>query len=519
MNEIINYIQAEPLLCLTAIIIILLITSLVLLFKNINIKHEICETNGQLKQLRDDFDSQIYECDSLRRELSSCNQKISEQIGDLSKAQTTSDLYHAMSENLQKEIKAQRSENDSLKQIISDLKTEASKSQLRLDEARMHAENLEKSLHEAMENFKIEIASISKNIVFEGTKNLNEENKISMENLLNPLNQKFVEFKEEIQKTRDTSIKNQTSLSAQIINLQEAQLKLGDEANKLSRALHDQKKTQGMWGELVLEKVLESAGLRKGLEYRREVSLKNDEDASQRPDAIVSLPNNRELIIDAKCSLNDFINYINSDDKTAKEEAIKLHVQAIKRHISTLSSRYYSKLPALNSPNLVFMFIPSEGPFEAALENDPSIIEFALKQHIAITTPSTLLSSLAIAKELWELENHNENTKILIKKIQKIYDKLRCFLENFVKVGNSISLAQNAYDDAKKQLCLGKANLVSQGKDIAQILNSEKNFPQELLNIMDYSNSNIDYNDRDSSNSKDEELVTDADIIESNPKI
>lgn len=513
MNEIINYIKADPLLCLTAVIIILLITSLILLFKNINIKHEISETNGQLKQLRDDFDSQIIECDSLRRELSQCNQKINEQIGALSKAQTTSDLYHGMSENLQKEIKAQRDENDNLKQTISELKNEASKSQLRLDEARMHAENLEKALQEAMANFKTEIAAISKNIVFEGTKNLNEQNKQSMENLLDPLNKKFIEFKEEIQKTRDTSIKNQTSLSAQIINLQEAQIKLGDEANKLSRALHDQKKTQGMWGELVLEKVLEASGLRKNIEYEREVVLKNDEQANQRPDAIIRLPNNRELIIDAKCSLNDFINYVNSDDPALKDNAVQLHVQAIKRHIKTLSERYYPKLQALNSPNLVFMFIPSEGPFEVAIENDPSIIDYALKLHIAITTPSTLLSSLAIAKELWELENRNKKTEDLINRIQKIYDKLRCFLENFVKVGNSISIAQNSFEEAKKQLCLGKGNLVSQGKAIAQMLNAEKNFPQELLNIMDYSNNNIEYDVSDAS-SQSNSIITDADIVE-----
>jgi DNA recombination protein RmuC len=513
MNDFINSLASQPIIILS---IILAVISIILVYISITKNSQLSETKIRLEQLNSDYGNQIIKTNALTKDLLNSNQIIKEQISAISKLQTASDLYKATLEEQQSENKNQRSENISLLQEISNLKIELSKNSLHLDEARNYADSLEKNLSEAMQNFKNEISIISKNIVNEGTRNLNEQNKHSFNELLAPLNSKFGEFKDEIQKTREASIKNQSLLSSQIINLHEAQIRLSNEANNLSKALHDQKKTQGMWGELILEKVLESAGLRKGIEYKREVCFKNEDQKNQRPDAIVYLPNNRELIIDAKCSLNDFINYTNTENSIEKESYLKAHTNAIRRHIITLSERYYSKLASLNSPNLVFMFMPAEGPLEAAIYADPTLINFALKQHIAITTPNTLLSSLAIAKELWELENRNKTTDNLIKNIQGVYDKLRCFLENFVKIGNSIATAQNIYDEAQKQLCIGKGNLVVRGKEIAKMLNSDKTIPQELLNIMEYSNNNINFEYSNETTSDSDEMANNTIPIENN---
>ncbi len=345
-----------------------------------------------------------------------------------------------------------------------------------------NSQKFDDRLNETLTKVKQELELHSEKITSLNTQSLKLQNAETLTTLLTPLNKEFKEFKEEISKTRSSSIEQSTTLNNHITTLVEAQKLLSAKAEDLTNALSNNKKMQGMWGELILEKVLEASGLRKNQEYFREVSYKDDENNNKRPDAIIKLPNNHELIIDAKCSLNDFVSYCSAKDDSSRSACLKRLRQAVINHIDTLSGRKYPELDKLNSPSLVFMFIPAEGPLAAILQVDSSILTYALNKHIALTTPSTLLSSLAIAKQLWDLENHNKDVKLLISQIQKIYDKLCGFLENFTKVGSSIEKARLAYTNATKQLCTGTGNLVYLGNNLNERINSNKKLPEELLN-------------------------------------
>ena len=234
-------------------------------------------------------------------------------------------------------------------------------------------------------------------------------------------------------------------------------IKLSDDAENLTKALKGEKKLQGNWGELVLERVLEMSGLRKGIEYEREVSLKNDENKTYRPDVIVHLPNKRDIIIDSKVSLNDYSEYI----KDNNEKALKRHIEAIKKHIDTLAEKNYENLNGVNSLDFIFMFVPIENALNLALENS-DLFEYAFKKRVILVSPSTLLISLRAIEASWRYEKQAENIKEVIKSAENLYDKVRGFLEDFEKIGKSLDTAKDTYEKAKNKLSTGRGNVLRQ---------------------------------------------------------
>ena len=243
---------------------------------------------------------------------------------------------------------------------------------------------------------------------------------------------------------------------------------MSQEAHELSSALRGQKKTQGNWGELILENVLERAGLQQGKDFAREVSFTTSE-GRKRPDAIVYLPQNKHLIIDAKVSLNAYLRYINADDETLRAQALSEHVAAFAARVSELAERDYAALPGLNAPDMVFMFVPIESAFADAVRADESLLLRAIEQNILIATPSTLLASLTIVRQLWRFEEQSRSTAELAERASKVYDKLRIFLGSMDGIGNSLDRAQEAYRKACDQLVNGRGNLIKQASDFQQL--------------------------------------------------
>src|SRR5690606_6890690 len=260
---------------------------------------------------------------------------------------------------------------------------------------------------------------------------------------------------EDIQ-TKETE--RQATLRTEIAQMKELNLRMTDEAHALATALRGEAKIRGNWGEMVLESALERSGLQEGKDYRREVSFDTD-DGRRRPDVIVYLPQNRHLVIDSKVSLNAYTTYINANDELERAQALKEHCQAVAQRVKELSSKDYYQLPGLNSPEVVFMFIPLESAFVEAMRGDDLLFETAVEPNVLIATPTTLLTSLNIVRQLWRFEEQNATSAELAARAAKVYKKLNTFLQSMQKVGNALNSAKNTYQTAMGQLYSGPGNL------------------------------------------------------------
>lgn len=290
-------------------------------------------------------------------------------------------------------------------------------------------------------------------------------NKENMQAMLDPLGKSIVEFKEQVRQAYVSESRERFSLGERVKELSLLNQQLSQEAHNLTRALKGESKTQGRWGEMILESILEKSGLRKGEEYFMESQLKDSAGrpltnevtgGKLRPDARVIYPDQRHVIIDSKVSLNAFIRYTETNDPTE----LTAHVQAIKGHIQALSLKAYDDFD--KSLDYVMMFIPSEAAYMAGLQKDPDLWIYAYDKRILLVNPTNLIVSLKIIVDLWKREYQNRNAQDIAERGGRLYDKFVGFVSNLQRVGNALSVAQSSYDDAFKQLSTGKDNLVTQ---------------------------------------------------------
>jgi DNA recombination protein RmuC len=317
--------------------------------------------------------------------------------------------------------------------------------------------NFEQQKSSLSEHFKV----LSNEILDAKTKSLQESSRLSLNAVMNPFQQSIEGFKKEVQEIHHRETTQQGELRKELEHLKELNQQITAEAHELSTALRGQKKLQGNWGELVLENVLDRSGLELGKDYQREVSI-TTEDGRQRPDAIVYLPQGKHLIIDAKVSLNAYTRYVNAEDEGVRAIALKEHVQAVGNRIKELADRDYYKLPGLNSPDMVFMFIPIESAFVEALKADETLFQKAIENNVLVATPTTLLTSLNIVRQLWRYEDQNKHTAALASKAEAVFKKLNTFLGSFERIKKGLEGATDAYVTAEGQLVSGKGNLVKQ---------------------------------------------------------
>lgn len=282
--------------------------------------------------------------------------------------------------------------------------------------------------------------------------------------LIEPLRERMLEFRAKLEETQLKDSERQALLRAELTQLKTLNQQMSQEAHRLSTALQGQSKMQGHWGELVLANVLERSGLRDGIDFKKEVSFQTDK-VRKRPDAIIYLPQNKHIVIDAKVSLNAYTRYINADDEQIRQIAIQEHLRAISDRIQELSARTYHELPGLNTPEIVFMFMPIESAFADAMRADPNLFQQALDRQIVIATPTTLLTSLQIVRQLWRFEDQHQHSAELADRASKVYKKLVSFVSSLEAVGQSLDRARESYDKAMGQLVSGKGNLIQLAKD------------------------------------------------------
>jgi len=317
-------------------------------------------------------------------------------------------------------------------------------------------------LQENEERVKNEFKTLASEIFEQNSKKFTEQNNLNIGNLLTPMKVQLNEFKKRVEDVYDKESKDRSALQHELKILKELNLQISTDAINLTNALKGKNKQQGVWGEMILETVLENSGLRLGLEYQREVSLKDDDNKSFRPDVIVNLPDNRHIIIDAKTSLVAYNEYMSSEDELTKALQLKSHISSIKEHIKGLANKKYENLKEINSLDFIFMFIPIEGALLLALENDVNLYDEAFKQKIILVSPTTLLVALRAVENTWRYERQAQNIADVTQRAEQLYSKFYGFVEDLQKVGDGLKKADESYQNAFAKLSNGKGNLISQ---------------------------------------------------------
>lgn len=419
--------------------------------------------------------------DAANQEVSVLKQAIADMREQVGMGNSTIELQTAQLVQLQQERIALKERSDLLTRDITLLNKQVSELATLLESERKQSQEKLHLLIDAREQLSDQFKSLANEILEDKSKRFAEQNQTNLGVLLGPLQTQIREFKAKVEDIHLKDTEQQATLKAELNQLKDLNRQITEEAHGLATALKGQFKMQGNWGEMVLENILDRSGLRSGKEYRREVSF-NTATGRSRPDVIVYLPQEKHLIIDSKVSLNAYTRYVNGKDEIEQQLALKEHVVAISSRIKELSDRNYFELPGINSPEMVFMFIPIESAFVEALRADETLFQKAIEQNVLVATPTTLLTSLNIVRQLWRLEEQNLHTAALAERAAKVYKKLNTFLVSMMAVGNQLDKARDSYNTAMSQLTSGKDNLIKQANDFKKLgVAVQATFPENLL--------------------------------------
>ncbi|MEI7424233.1 MAG: DNA recombination protein RmuC [Prolixibacteraceae bacterium] len=448
-------------------------------------------TSAQLQTSNDNLSEKLKEINALKevvKELTLERNQISDQLSMVA-ANLAAASQTILEKNQDNKILTDRL-NNTLDQL------NACNQKLATSEANHQAlnEKFETQKSEMLElgkKFNTEFENIANKILETKTQRFTELNKTNMKDLLEPLGKNIDEFKKTVNETYDKESKERFSLGEKVKELANLNQVISEEARNLTNALKSESKTQGRWGEMILENILEMSGLRKDEEYFMEYQLKDaegnplksdSENKKMRPDAVIKYPDNRSVIIDSKVSLNAFTRYLEAEDEEVRKEALAAHVAAVKNHIIGLSSRGYDDYD--KALDFVMMFIPSEPAFMAALQGDPNLWNFAYDKRILFINPTNLITSLKLIVDLWKREYQNRNAQEIAERGAKLYDKFVGFVEKLEDVGKFIDKAQDAYSDSYKLLSTGNDNLVLQATKLKNLgLKTKKELAKEKVSL------------------------------------
>ncbi|MDY0132390.1 MAG: DNA recombination protein RmuC [Desulforegulaceae bacterium] len=417
------------------------------------------------------LNEQVLIIPELKGKLESYSLQMEEIRQDLSKESSLRAKAEERNQYLDKlEIKLSEKEEkiNLLNENLSQIKSNYSELSTRFEEQKKQNEQRLKDFEEAKHSMKFEFENLAGKILEDKSKKFTDLNKLNIGELIKPVKEQLGDFSKKVEQIHIEEIKDRTALGEQIKNLHTINQEMNKEARNLTRALTGDNKVQGNWGEMILEKILEKSGLRKGIEYETQGSFRDNNNNLFRPDVLVHLPDGKDIIIDSKVSLVSYNRYINSVDDKERSAALSAHILSVKNHINSLSQKDYQSLKGIRSLDFILMFMPIDAAFMSAFQNDESLFNLAFSKRIVIVTPTTLLATLRTIENIWKYERQNENAREIAQRAGKIYDKIRGFLEDFEKIGRNIITLQSTYEDARKKLVSGRGNLASQ----AEILKS-----------------------------------------------
>ena len=333
-----------------------------------------------------------------------------------------------------------------------------------LDESKKSYEEKMALLAEARETLSAQFKNLATEILEEKSQKFSLQNQEALKSLLDPVRLKLGEFQSKVEEVYVKEGKDRSALHAQVNQLMELNRTLSDEAQNLTRALKGSGKTQGNWGELLLNNILEGSGLRKGSDYETQESHTREDGSRAQPDVVIHLPEGRHLVIDSKVSLNAYVEYVGATEEAERQAALKRHIDSVRRHILDLSSKRYQTLHNLNSIDFVLMFVPVEPAFMVAVTNDGGLYAEAWERNVLLVSPSTLLFVLRTVAHLWRQEDQKANAQEIARRGAEFYDRLSAFVEELKKVGDRIEQARDSYQEAWNKLCRNKGNVIRQAE-------------------------------------------------------
>ena len=388
------------------------------------------------------------------------------------------ELYDSEKERSEKVEK----ENREKEELIGNLKADVSSRNTLIDTLNSKLDEEGKRIAEQQKLLQIQFENMANEILEKKSEKFAEQNQKNIDQILKPLGEKINSFEKSINDKYVKDQENKASLSEQIKLLQIANLKISEDANNLAKALKGDSKIQGDWGELQLEVLLEKSGLNKGVHFRTQNSMKDEEGNEKRPDCIIDLPDDKNLIIDSKVSLTAYEQYINADDDLQKKMLIKQHLESVKKHIKDLAGKDYPNLYSINTPDYVLMFVPIEPALTLAMQEDGDIFNLALNKNIILVSNSTLMATMRTVSFIWQQENQKKNVLEIARQSGALYDKFCGFVSDLDGIGKAIDNAHKKYESAQNKLITGNGNLVRSVEKIKALgAKTNKSISQDLL--------------------------------------
>lgn len=388
---------------------------------------------------------------------------------------TTKADHHEQLEELKSDLRAKQQTLTELNATLSAKGTEIENLTQRLAEQKQEVQQLQ-------EQFTVQFKNIANEILEDKSKRFTEQNKTNLGALLDPLQKKIKEFEEKVDQSHKASLMQNASLKEQLSMLQGLNQKMSDEAKALTRALKGESKTQGNWGEVILERILEKSGLVKDREYTVQQSYTSEDGKRYQPDVVINLPEGKTVVVDSKVSLLDYERYSSAEDEAEKEQYLKNHIRSIRAHIKGLSEKQYQNIYELSGLDFVLLFVPIEPAFSIAVQHDNDLYTEALDKNIVLVSTSTLLATLKTIASIWRQEYQNKNALEIARQSGALYDKFVGFSEDLIDIGRKIDSSKDAYKGAMNKLVEGRGNLIGRVQKLQELgAKTSKNISQPLL--------------------------------------
>jgi DNA recombination protein RmuC len=395
-------------------------------------------------------------------------------------------LARKESETIREQLLKSQEEMRSLQSTNTALSEERVKAETTAISLAQRLEEQKKDLEAIRTQLKEQFSTIASEVVLKNAQRIQEESKTRLDDILTPLKEKISQFEYQVKTAHEERIRENQSLKEQLSQLQILNKSIGDEAKNLVTALKGQAKTQGNWGEMILEKLLERSGLVKGREYYTQASMVSEEGRRLQPDVIISLPEGRSMVVDSKVSLIAYERYCNEQDDSLRQLAMKEHLSSLRKHVKDLSSKNYQSLYQIQTLDFVLLFVPVESAFALAVDQDHELFTEAFEKNIVIVTTSTLLATLRTIASIWRIEHQNKNALEIARQSGDLYDKFSGLIDDLVTVGKKMKESQGAYESAVNKLHLGKGNLVSRVENLKKLgIKTSRQINQQLLDRTD----------------------------------
>ncbi len=442
-----------------------------------------------LKSRNNKLTERIQEKDN---DLSEFKQKVDE-LGSL-KNELDKNLAVAIQKNKQIEILSKelglkesaleelRNNNAHQENVITELRT-------RSEEEKRNFEGQQETLLKAKEELTNQFKTLAQEIFEEKGKKFTKQNEF----LLNPFREQLKDFKKKVEDVYDKEAQQRASLKKELETLQTLNKQISQEAINLTNALKGDVKAQGNWGELILERVLEQSGLRKGIEYETQTGFRDSEGNLLKPDVVIHMPEEKDFVVDSKVSLNDYKKYSSSNDEKERVNFLKAHISSIRNHIADLADKDYTSLKGIRTLDFVLLFIPIEAAFMVAFQNDEKLFSYAFDKRIIIVTPTTLLATLKTIESIWRYERQSQNAQKIVEKASSIYNKFQGFVVDMEKLGKQLNTTNGTYENAMAKLTRGKGNLINQAQQFVDMgVKIKKQIPKTIMDISEVKLKNED---------------------------